>query len=185
MEAHHALLSNVVLENNLKLIDYGLDPITSPEEINLIDKKKYQLMNKSMEKNGSMGKWMMRNTASIQVSFDIISEEDMEEMAFVADCLHPVAAYLFANSPYQNGKATELKNIRNIIWENTDQHRCRSLFDHTIDIPNGLVDRYIEYILKVQSIFKLDLQGEAESSDKRLGEVLPVSYTHLTLPTKA
>ena len=39
MEAHHALLSNVVLENNLKLIDYGLDPITSPEEINLIDKK--------------------------------------------------------------------------------------------------------------------------------------------------
>ena len=176
MEAHHALLSNVVLENNLKLIDYGLDPITSPEEINLIDKKKYQLMNKSMEKNGSMGKWMMRNTASIQVSFDIISEEDMEEMAFVADCLHPIAAYLFANSPYQNGKATELKNIRNIIWENTDKHRCRSLFDHAIGIPNGLVDRYIEYILKVQSIFKLDLQGEVESSDKRLGEVLQNLY---------
>ncbi len=137
-----------------------------------------------MEKNGSMGKWMMRNTASIQVSFDIISEEDMEEMAFVADCLHPIAAYLFANSPYQNGKATELKNIRNIIWENTDQHRCRSLFDHTIETPNGLVDRYIEYILKVQSIFKLDLQGEVESSDKRLGEVLQNLYDKKCLKDK-
>ena len=92
-----------------------------------------------MEKNGSMGKWMMRNTASIQVSFDAISERDIEEMVFVADCLHPIAAYLFANSPYQNRNATESKNIRNIIWENTDQNRCRSLFDHGIGIPKGLV----------------------------------------------
>ena len=37
MEAHHALLSDVILDNNLNLIDYGLDPITTPEEINLLD----------------------------------------------------------------------------------------------------------------------------------------------------
>ena len=184
MEAHHALLSDVILDNNLKLIDYGLDPITTPEEINLIDNKKYQLMDKSMEKNGSMGKWMMRNTASIQVSFDALSERDIEEMVFVADCLHPIAAYLFANSPYQNRKATESKNIRNIIWENTDQNRCRSLFDHGIGIPNGLVDCYIEYILKVQSIFKLDLLGEVESSDKSHGEVLQNLYDKKCLRDK-
>ena len=172
MEAHHALLSDVILDNNLNLIDYGLDPITTPGEINLIDNKKYQLMDKSMEKNGSMGKWMMRNTASIQVSFDAISERDIEEMVFVADCLHPIAAYLFANSPYQNGRPTDLKNIRNIIWENTDQYRCKSLFDHGIGMPKGLVDNYVEYMLKVQSIFKLGSPGEVESSDKSLGEVL-------------
>ena len=172
MDAHHTLLTEVVSDNNLKIIDYSLDPTSTPEEINLIDKKKYKLMNKNMEKNGSMGKWMMRNTASIQVNFDTINERDIEEMVFVADCLHPIAAYLFAYSPYFKGRKTGLKNIRNIIWENTDQARCRSLFDHGIDISTGLIDSYIEYMLKVQSIFKLDDLGAIVPSDESLGEVL-------------
>ena len=67
-----------------------------------------------MEKRGTQGKWMMRNTASIQVNYDVTSEKDLEEMVFVADCLQPVCAYLFSNSPFKNKKPVGEKNIRNI-----------------------------------------------------------------------
>ena len=172
MLSHHALLDEVVSENNLKIIDYGLDPITSPENIDLIDQKKYQLMNNCLLKNGTMGQWMMRNTASIQINFDTMNKKELEEMVFVADCLHPIAAYLFANSPYQEGKPTGLKNIRNIIWENTDYMRCRNLFDHGIVDLSELIDKYINYVFQVPSIFKLDRSGSILSSDEKIGEVL-------------
>ena len=36
--------------------------------------------------------------------FDFCSYLEMEEMAYVMNALHPVATYLFSNSPFQNGK---------------------------------------------------------------------------------
>ena len=172
MLAHHDLLDKIVSNKKLKIIDYGLDPIATPEEIELIDQKKYQLMNNRFEENGTMGKWMMRNTASIQVNLDVINDNDLEEMVFVADCLHPIAAYLFANCPYQKGKSTGLNNIRNIIWENTDNVRCRNLSDHGINSSRGLIDNYIDYVLQVPSIFKLDRSGAIISSNQYINEVL-------------
>ena len=52
-------------------------------------------MNENMKKNGTMGKWMMRNTASVQINFDFTSERELNEMVFIADCLNPVCAFLF------------------------------------------------------------------------------------------
>ena len=43
-----------------------------------------------MRKSGSMGQWMMRCTSSVQVNFDTSSKDDMEEIVFVADLLHPI-----------------------------------------------------------------------------------------------
>ena len=97
-----------------------------------------------MEKAGSMGKWMMRCTSSVQINFDVSNAQEMEEMVFVADCLHPVGAYLFANSPYLNGELTHEKNMRNIIWKNTDNQRCGNLYDHGIRSPKNLIDNYIK-----------------------------------------
>ena len=129
-------------------------------------------MNNCLLKNGTMGQWMMRNTASIQVNLDVIYDNDLEEMVFVADCLHPIAAYLFANCPYQRGRSTGLNNIRNIIWENTDNVRCRNLSDHGINSSRGLIDNYIDYVLQVPSIFKLDRSGAIISSNQYINEVL-------------
>ena len=62
-----------------------------------------------MEKRGSLGKWMMRNTSSIQVNYDIIDQRDLEEVMFIADCIHPISAYLFAHSPFHLGKSVGRK----------------------------------------------------------------------------
>jgi len=72
VQDQYSLLDRILLDYKLKLIDYGLEPIYKPEEVELIHQKKYQLMDSNMTRNGKMGKWMMRNTASIQVNLDTI-----------------------------------------------------------------------------------------------------------------
>ena len=129
-------------------------------------------MNLNMEKRGTLGKWMMRNTSSIQVNYDIIDENDLEEIVFIADCIHPISAYLFSNSPFQLGKPVGGTNLRNHIWENTDTTRCRTLFDHKIDQPSKLLDLYIDFMMEVPGIFQLDEELEIQNTDLTLGKEL-------------
>ena len=112
--AQRKLLKEVLERKQLKVVSYGLDPNFSPLDIELIDQKRYILMDKNMEKSGSMGQWMMRCTSSVQVNFDASSKDDMEEIVFIADCIHPIASYLFSNSPFKNKKPACEKNLRNI-----------------------------------------------------------------------
>ena len=159
---HKKNLNKVLVQNDLEAISYGVDPIFSPEEVDLIDEIKYELMNQNMEKNGSMGKWMMRNTASVQINFDFVSEKELEEMVFVSDCVNPVSAFLFSNSPFINGEKVKNKNIRNIIWENTDNIRCKNLINHDITSPKNLINQYIDYLKVVPGIFQLGQDGIIE-----------------------
>ena len=54
-----------------------------------------------------MEKWMMRNTASVQVNIDILTKHDGEQMAFISDCISPFVSLLFSNSPYINSEPVE------------------------------------------------------------------------------
>ncbi|MCR4717470.1 MAG: hypothetical protein K5656_09835 [Lachnospiraceae bacterium] len=59
---------------NLPNVELG---IISPDDIPLSPKKRYKYMNKHFLKTGKYGKYMMRASASTQVSVDYSSEEDM------------------------------------------------------------------------------------------------------------
>ena len=172
LSLYRTLLDSVLLDKELKLIDFGLDPIFTPEQVELINQKKYILMDKHMGKSGTMGKWMMRSTASIQINLDSTCDKNMEEIAFISDCLHPVSSYLFANCPYKENKKTGKQNIRQVIWDKTDDMRCRNLFDHGIHQSNGLINKYTDYILSVPSIFKLDRSGKISESEIKIGDRL-------------
>ena len=169
---HKESLYKIIEDHLLNIVNFGIEPNYQPEDIDLINQLKYKLMDANMERNGTMGKWMMRNSASIQINFDIVNEKDLEEMVFIADCLHPICAYLFSNSPKQNGKAVGLKNFRNIVWENTDNFRCRNLIDHGINYPDKLLDNFIDYVLSVPGIFHLDASGDIIATDQTLGSRL-------------
>ncbi len=166
------LLKQVLETKRLKVMPFGLDLNFSPMDIELIDQDKYIFMDKNMLKSGSMGQWMMRCTSSVQVNFDASSQNDMEEIVFIADCLHPIASYLFSNSPFKNKKPAHKKNLRNIIWANTDNFRCNNLFDHGIYSKTDLIDKYITFFLNVPAIFLLDCKGRAIQAKGSIGEVL-------------
>ena len=172
IELFYNQLDPVLHSNKLNLINYALDAKFSPDEVDLINEKKYQLMDEHMSQSGSMGRWMMRNTASIQINLDTTDAKNMEVIAFISDCIHPVASYLFANSPFKKSTLTGVQNIRQIIWRETDQLRCGNLFDHGINSADGLIDQYIDYIMRVPSIFKLDRFGNYLKDQSTIGESL-------------
>jgi glutamate--cysteine ligase len=165
-------LDKILNREGFKSLYIGVDPFNNPREIDLIAQKKYLLMNDNMDKKGSLGKWMMRNTCSIQINYDIIDEPDLEELTFILDCIHPVTSYLFSNSPFIEKTPNGNLNLRNHIWENTDSDRCRSLVDHGIFKRKDLLELYLEFASKVPSIFKLDDDLNIQSSKSALGDDL-------------
>ncbi len=166
---HKVRVSEIAKRENLKIIDYSLEPLYTPSEIELIDNEKYRLMDQLFSKTGNLGQWMMRNTSSIQINIDFSSREAAERMAYIADCLSPIASVLFANSPFWEGRHSRKENLRYKIWSNTDNSRCGNLLDHEIGSPNGLVSKYAQFIQSVPAIFIEDERGGVISYKNTLG----------------
>ena len=92
-------------------IGLGAAPIWKHENVELMPKGRYQLMDAYMDKVGTMGRTMMRRTCTVQVNLDFSSEKDMVQKFRVALALQPVATALFANSPFFEGKVTGHKSL--------------------------------------------------------------------------
>lgn len=155
---------------DLFTIDLSLDPVYEPEEIGLIDYRKYELMNAAFSQTGNQGMWMMRNTTSTQVNIDYSSAAEAEEMAFVADCIQPLASMLFSNTPFKHSRKTGTENCRYNIWLDTDPARCGSLLSHGINSPDGLIDKFCDLALKAPAIFVINEDDEHEYYEGSLGQ---------------
>ena len=166
---HKIRVSKIVQREKLKIVDYSLDPLYVPSEIELIDNEKYRLMDKMFTKTGKLGQWMMRNTSSIQINIDFSSREEAERMAYIADCISPIASILFANSPFWKGEPCGKQNLRYKIWNDTDNSRCGNLLDHAIENAEGLVKKYAKYVQEVPAIFVKDKTGKVITHDNTLG----------------
>ena len=170
-------LDKILEREGYKSLFIGVDPLNEPGDVELIKLMKYQLMDKNMEERGSLGKWMMRNTCSIQINYDIKSGKELEESVYILDCLHPVLSYLFSYSPFQKGGVIGNLNLRNHIWENTDDSRCKSLINHGIIDKKSVLDAYIDFVLHVPGIFKLDSKNNIQKTEFSLGEDLRIKYS--------
>lgn len=177
-------IKTICKEQNIIQSDLALEPIQSPEDIDLIKADKYQLMHERFKSTGNHGPWMMRNTTSVQVNVDFESENEAEEMAYLADCLQPFCSVLFANSPFMNGNPAGNRNLRYTIWGDTDPARCGSLFDHGITKPSNLLENYIHYILSSPAIFVQDETGKIIPFHGTLGEWLRAKDENGTITDK-
>lgn len=164
-----ARVIEITKRENLKYIDYSLEPLYQPSDIELMKLEKYRLMDKLFIETGTLGQWMMRNTSSIQVNIDFSSREEAEKMAYIADCLTPIASILFANSPFWKGRPSGKENLRYKIWNNTDNTRCGNLMDHGMLAPHGLINKYAQYIQSIPAIFIEDEKGNIKFYKRTLG----------------
>ena len=165
---HQKRLNHFLTNYQLETIDLAVEPIYLPNEIDFIDHKKYELMHELFIRTGKHGPWMMRNTTSIQINIDILSKKDAEEMAFIADCLTPFCALLFANGPFMAGKPAKNSNHRYNIWNDTDPSRCGNLFDHGIYNEDQLLDKFVDIVLDAPSIFTVTSGNNIQKFDGSL-----------------
>ena len=154
-------------------IGLGAAPIWKNEDVGLMPKGRYQLMDAYMGKVGTMGRTMMRRTCTVQVNLDFASEADMVQKFRVALALQPVATALFANSPFFEGKVNGHKSWRARVWRDLDDDRTGMLpfvfedgmgfqryVDYALDVPMYFVYRDGKYINALGQSFRDFLKGQ-------------------------
>ncbi|MCX8509111.1 MAG: glutamate--cysteine ligase [Rhodobacteraceae bacterium] len=129
----------------------GAAPVWSHEEMPLMPKGRYKLMNDYMTRVGTHGTQMMRRTCTVQVNLDFASEADMVKKLRVSLALQPVATALFASSPFFEGKPNGHKSWRSRIWRSLDASRT-GMLPFAFDEGMGF-QRYVDWVLDVPMYF--------------------------------
>ncbi len=81
-------------KGNLPLVEKG---IITPDDIPLSPKKRYKYMDAYFRNSGKYGKYMMRASASTQISVDYSSEEDLVRKLNVLQKISPVLMIIMEN----------------------------------------------------------------------------------------
>jgi glutamate--cysteine ligase len=152
-EVHEHLrqVREVCDELGLGMIGLGFDPKSRREDVGWMPKGRYRIMRDYMPKVGAYGLDMMLRTCTVQANLDYQSEADMIEKFRVSLALQPVAAALFANSPFTEGKPNGFQSYRSHVWTDLDPDRC-GMLPFVFDKSFGF-ERYVDYLLDVPMYF--------------------------------
>ena len=148
---HLKEVKDIADEIGVGFIGLGAAPTWMHEQMPLMPKGRYKLMDAYMGKVGTMGRTMMRRTSTVQVNLDYSSEVDMIQKLRVGIALQPVAVALFANSPFFEGKPNGHKSWRSRVWRDTDNARA-GMIPFVFDDDFGF-ERWVEYALDVPMYF--------------------------------
>ena len=170
---HLREVKSIADEVGVGFIGLGAAPIWSHDDMPLMPKGRYKLMDSYMQKVGTHGTQMMRRTCTVQVNLDFASEADMVKKLRVALALQPVATALFANSPFFDGKPNGHKSWRSRIWRDLDAARTGTLpfafeegfgfqqyVDYALDVPMYFVYRDGKYIDALGQSFRDFMNGK-------------------------
>ena len=151
VNVHLREVQSVADEIGVRFIGLGAAPHWSHDEMPLMPKGRYKLMDAYMQKVGTHGRQMMRRTCTVQVNLDFGSEADMVQKVRVAFALQPVATALFANSPFFEGKLNGHKSWRSRIWRDLDPDRT-GILPFVFEDGFGF-ERWVDYALNVPMYF--------------------------------
>ena len=115
-------------------------------------------MYKYFNERGDMAHNMMKGTCSLQCSIDYSSEKDFVRKYKISNCLSPVFYTLFDNAYIFEGQPSKSRNMREIIWENTDTDRS-GMYKFSFD-DDLSYKKYAEHILNTPLIFSIDENHE-------------------------
>ena len=148
---HLREVKDIADEIGVGFIGLGAAPEWMHDEMPLMPKGRYKLMDAYMGRVGTTGTTMMRRTCTVQVNLDFGSEADMVKKMRVALALQPVATALFANSPFFEGQPNGMKSYRSYVWRHLDSDRT-GMLPFVFEDGFGF-ERWVDYILDVPMYF--------------------------------
>ena len=170
---HLSQVKTVADRIGVGFIGLGAAPHWTHDDMPLMPKGRYKLMDGYMRKVGTHGTQMMRRTCTVQVNLDFATEADMVQKLRVALALQPVATALFANSPFFEGTLNGHKSWRSRVWRDLDAARTGMLpfvfedgfgfeawVQYALDVPMYFVYRDGTYIDALGQSFRDFLRGE-------------------------
>jgi glutamate--cysteine ligase len=163
-------LAEIAAAQNVMIIAIGFDPLRRMEEQRWIPKARYQIMRPYLKKRGERAWDMMCRTAAIQANLDYSDLEDLTRKFQLATRLAPVAAAIFANSPFENGRLSGYKSTRYRAWLDTDPDRTGPAAPA---LEEGFsVRRFLDYVAGVPMLFVRRDESYIDLAGHSFGEYL-------------
>ena len=114
----------IAAAGGIRLEAVGLNPYHSAAEVPLrLRTPRYLAMQAMFDKAGPDGRRMMRLTASLQISIDLLPGRAGRDQWLVANLAGPPLTAAFANSGRAEGHPAGLAGARTRIWQNADLRR--------------------------------------------------------------
>ncbi len=180
LNGFYTVLKNYAQNIGAEVLDIGIQPVSTFDNIKIIPKKRYEYMTKYLPTKGLSPFIMMRETAGIQANFDYKNEEDAIRKLSLALKMSPIISAVYSNSPVRGGKLTGYKSFRANAWLNVDEDRCglisKKLFEKEL---NFTFNDYIETLLDVPMIF-IERNGNYYGADITFREFMKNGFEGLT-----
>lgn len=152
------LLDKIAKIYDVIFLGYGISPISSVDKINLLQKRRYEVMDNYLPncEYGELCPKMMRQSAGIQINIDYKDENDAYLKLKFLNLIMPFMMALCANSPFENNKLTYKQSIRAHAWQYTGKNRCnlfyKKIFKGLLSNKN-IIEKYINEVLEVPMVF--------------------------------
>lgn len=153
------LLDNIASIYNVIFLGYGITPTSKVNDITLLNKRRYKVMNDYLPKclNAELCPKMMRKTAGIQINIDFKNKKDCYQKLEFFNKIMPFISALFANSPLENDIISQYKSTRAHIWQHTGTQRCnlfyKNVFNKKFFKHQNVFKNYIDAILDVPMVY--------------------------------
>ena len=151
VNVHLEELREVTDPSQVAWLGLGSQPLSSWDEIELLPKKRYAIMDRYLPRQGTLGRDMMRTTAALQLNLDYEDEKDAMEKYRLTMAISPLLTAVFANSCISGGKPNGFLSRRAYIWQHTDTARCG--FVEKLYHPEARLRDYVDYALDVPMLF--------------------------------
>jgi glutamate--cysteine ligase len=123
----HLLLNRAAViaqQRGVRLEAVGTNPYHSCAKVPLrTPTVRYLAMQREFDRRGPNGRRMMRLTASLQITVDLLPGPAGREQWLVANLAGPPLTAAFANSTVVDGRPTAVPGARTRIWQGTDPRR--------------------------------------------------------------
>ena len=162
-------LEEVLSKFGYTAVHAGCQPTQRVSDLELIPKKRYDLMNRHFQSTGTGGMEMMRGTASLQVSIDYQSEEDFRRKIQAAYYYGPVLKLLCDNAASFQGVPLKTHLKRTDIWRRTDPARCGIL--PGIFSPSYGFEDYAAFLGTIPPIFLKAGQEVLPTGERTVAEL--------------
>lgn len=150
------------------LLAMGYDPQTRIEEIDLLPKDRYRIMNRYLGEHGMYSRNMMRQSCALQVIVDYTSEADFVRKYQALSAMVPIFYTLFDSTAHFEGAPVKKHNMRQEIWRGTDPARTgipKFAFD-----PDLQYEAYAEWILDLPTLFVPVVGDDGKVKDCETGD---------------
>lgn len=153
------LLDNIAQIYDVIFVGYGISPNTSVDEIEILNKERYQIMNNYLPNcyKGELAQKMMRQTAGIQINIDYKDKKDAYLKLKFFNLIMPFVTGLCANSPLENNCLSAYKTLRSNVWRYTGANRCnlfyKDIFYKRFFKYSNVLKNYINEIIDVPMIY--------------------------------